>query len=105
MSFGDLQRTMDRAVLEHLGGPVTYTSAEGDTVEVIGIFDRSYVRLDAGEAGVSSTGPALFVRLEDLPADPETDNPTIMVDGTKYRVREVEPDGRGGVRLLMHVVG
>ena len=97
--------TADRAVLQHLGGPVLYAPRGGDAVEVRGIFDRSYVRVDAGEPGISSRGPAVFLLLADLPSDPETDEPTITVAGVSYRVTEAEPDGQGGVRLLLHVRG
>lgn len=95
----------DRAVLEHLGGPVIYEPFDGDAVEVTGVFDEAYVRADVGHAGISGSGPAVFFRLSDLPSDPEVDDPTIIVNGSRYRVREVEPDGQGGVHLLLHRKG
>jgi len=103
MTWPTLLAAADRAVLQHLGGLVTYAPADGEPVEVTGIFDRAYVRADVGQAGVSGAGPAVFLRLSDLPADPENDDPTITVEGVAYRVREAEPDGQGGVRLLLYL--
>lgn len=102
MSFEDLLAVGDEAVLDHLGCPVSYVSTDGVEKLVAGIFDRAYVRVDVGQPGVSSSGPAVFLRVADLPVDPETDlDPTIVVEGVSYRVREVEPDGKGGVVITL----
>ncbi len=88
-----------------LGGPVTYTSGVGVAVNVRGVFDALYVKVDAGNTGVSSSGPAMFLRLADLPSDPSDDVAArVTVAGTEYKIREAEPDGLGGVRLLLQVV-
>jgi hypothetical protein len=95
----------DRAAMEHLGGEtVTYTPGSGPAVPVTGIFDEAYVLADASDARVSSSGPAIFFRLADLPSDPETDAGVVEVTvGAKtYRRREVKKDGQGGVLLLLH---
>lgn len=112
MAFPDLLAAADRAALTHLGGPVRYapTALAGESfADVLGIFDAAYIRVDAGQAGVSSCGPAVFLRLADLVAgdgtqfDPETDEvPTVTVNGISYRAREVQKDGMGGVLLLLH---
>lgn len=99
MGFADLLASADRAVLQHLGGVVTYAPSAGDPVEVRGIFDAAFVRTDAGRAGVMGSGPAVFLALADLPTDPEDDAPTITVNGTAYTVREADKDGAGGVLL------
>ena len=78
----------DRAALPHLGGPVRYAPSSGAPVDVSGIFDAAYVRADAGQAGVVSSGPAVFLRLSDLPTDPEEDEPTITVDGATFKVAD-----------------
>jgi hypothetical protein len=104
MGFPALLASSDRAVLQHLGGTVVYAPSDGEPVEVPGIFDAAWVRVDAGQAGVISSGPAVFLRLADLPLDPETDEPRIEVDGKMSRVREVHKDGQGGVILELHVV-
>lgn len=88
-----------------LGGPVTYTPGVGAAVDVRGVFDALYVKVDAGNTGVSSSGPAVFLRLSDLPSDPSDDVAArVTVAGTQYKVREAEPDGIGGVHLLLQEV-
>jgi len=102
MTFSALLERADVAVRGILGGTVNYAPSVGIAVDVTGIFDAVYVKVDAGEAGVSSTGPAVFLRLEDLPSDPTTDAATVTVAGIAYSIREAEPDGQGGVLLLLH---
>lgn len=105
MSFATLLAASDGAVLQHLGGPVTYAPSVGAAVAVTGIFDAAYVPVSAGgQVSVSSSGPAVFLRLADLPSDPAEDEPTITVDARTYRVTEVQKDGVGNVLLLLHRV-
>jgi hypothetical protein len=95
----------DAAAVDHLGSVASYTPEGGEAVEVQGIFDAAYVLVDPGAGpGVSSCGPALFVRMADLPSDPREDEPSIEVAGVQYRVKEVRPDGQGGVLLLLSEV-
>lgn len=91
--------------MQHLGGrEVTYRPGTGDPVVVTGLFEEAYSLASASDAGVSSSGPAVFFRLEDLPSDPAADTGDVeVVIGTKaYRRREVRPDGQGGVLILLH---
>ncbi len=104
MGFSDLMAAADRAAREVLGETVTYAPSSGDPVEVRGIFDAAYVRVDAGQAGVSSSGPAVFLCLSDLPSDPTDDEAVVTVGAVGYRIREAQPDGLGGVLLLLHRV-
>lgn len=103
MTFSALLATADGVVQDHLGDAVTYTPGEGAAVEVSGIFDLLYQHVDLGQAGVSSSGPAVFILLSDLdPLDPETDEDArITVEGSTYKITEVQKDGKGGVRLLL----
>src|SRR5512146_954294 len=88
------------AVVQHLSDPITYAPEGGDAVEVNGVFDRAYQKEDVGEAGVSSTAPAVFFRVADLPTDPMTDHPAITFGGVAYDVSERHPDGAGGILLV-----
>lgn len=103
-NWNNLVSNMDGAVQSNLGGPVLYTPAagNGDPVTIQGVFDRQYIAVDAGQAGVASAIPALFVRLADLPTDPMQDDPTITIDGVAYRVVEPKLDGQGGALLHLH---
>lgn len=103
MGFSALLASADRSVRGILGDAVTYTPSAGSPVSVKGIFDSAYVRADVGDPGISTSGPALFVTLADLPADPETDyGATVTVGAVVYQVHEVKPDGQGGAVLLLH---
>jgi hypothetical protein len=106
MSFADLILAADRAAQRSLGGvPVIYVpeAAPSTPVTVTGIFDANFVFVDQGNAGVEQVGPAVFLRLEDLPADPDVDDPRITIAGIVYAVRERQRDSLGGIRLLLHL--
>jgi hypothetical protein len=104
--FADLVTLIDRAAQELLGGtPVVYVTKDGVTVDPapVGIFDKAYVLTDPSNAGVEQVGPVLWLRLEDLPVDPELDDPRITIEGQDYVVHARQKDGVGGsVRLLLH---
>jgi hypothetical protein len=103
VSFTTLLAAADSAVRTGLGGAVTYTPTVGDAVEVDGVFDEVYVRVDAMTPGISSTGPAVFLTLADLPSSPVTDlTATVTIGGTTYLPHTTQPDGQGGVLLLLH---
>lgn len=90
-----------------LAQEVTYTSGVGVVADPAprGVFDALYVKVDAGEVGVSSAGPAVFLRLSDLSSNPEEDTAArVTVDGQEYSIREAQPDDQGGVVLLLHEV-
>lgn len=104
MGFSALLEQADAAVGQHLGSDVTYTSGSGEEASVRGVFDAAYVLVDGGGPGVSSCSPAVFLRLGDLPSDPQEDEPSVEVAGVSYRVKEAKPDGQGGVLLLLSEV-
>jgi hypothetical protein len=103
VTFAAILGAADRAVLQHLGGTVRYVPGVGPAIDVRGVFEASYVRADAGDAGVASSGPVVFLQLADLPLDPAEDDPTITVEGVSYKLREPpRKDGAGGVLLFLH---
>lgn len=104
--FGALMAAADRAVQRNLGGAtIIYQPEAGAPVPVVGVFDALFV-LAKGDAhaGVEALGPAVFLRLEDLPVNPEDDEPTLMIAGVAYRVIERMPDGIGGIVLALRLV-
>lgn len=106
-TFDQLVAQVDRVVQVALGGVVvTYDPAGAQpAVTVTGIFDEQYVLAKGtAEAGVEALGPAVFFRLEDLPADPENDEPTLTIRAVAYRVTERRPDGMGGIVLALRRV-
>lgn len=97
---------IDDAARRHLGGVVvTYASQHAAPVEVEGLFDAQYVLADTGRADVEQAGPAVWLRLSDLPVHPDDDEPLLTIEGRTYTVRERQPDGAGGIRLLLHRSG
>jgi hypothetical protein len=102
VSFSDLLAAADCTARKILGETITYASSSGESVDVQGVFDRAYVLGDAGQADVSSSGPAVFLSLSDLPSDPSDDDARVTVGATNYTIREAKPDGLGGVLLLLH---
>lgn len=105
MAFDDLLASVDSTSRLVLGRAVTYTPTVGDAVEVQGVFDAAFVRVDTGTPGVASTGPAVWLGLSDLPSNPVTDSTaTVTVGGTTYVAHEARPDGLGSVLLILHEV-
>lgn len=102
MSFFDLIARADRTAQRVLGGvPVVYTPQDGAPVTVTGIFDAQYLLIESGETRVEGRHPAVFLRLSDLPTDPDQDEPTVTIGAKEYRVTERRPDGLGGVLLVL----
>lgn len=99
MAFADLVAGIDRAVQGSLGGvAIFYQSEVGEAVTIQGIFDEKFSLFTTkGEV----VGPAVFVRLEDVPMHPRDDDPVLTIGGYEYRVRAWEEDGFGGLRLVL----
>lgn len=119
VAFPDLVTDADASVVDALGVLMTVTTTLGQVSTVKGIFEKPFKHVDSGEAGVASTAPAAFFRLRSgtpadksvggvlnyLPVDPELeDNLRITYGGITYVVQESQPDGVGGVWLLMQKV-
>lgn len=103
MDFGADLTLADGAVLGILGGPVRYLPVVGAATDLRGVFDERLRRADASLPGVASVGPAVFIRLADLPAAPATDD-RVLVGSKTYRIREVQQDGQGGATLHLLLV-
>lgn len=102
MPWDSLLATADRAVASGLGRDVTYAPAVGSPVVVKGIYDAAHLETTGGFAGVTTSTPAVWLQLADLPTDPEADEPTITVGVKSFTVSEVHKDGNGaGVTLLL----
>lgn len=105
--FSALVAAMDRSVFALLGSTTILWQPgnDGPPLEITGIFDSPYVLAKGdAEAGVESLGPGVFVRVEDLPDDPDDDDPTLTIAGVDYRVVERRPDGMGGVMLALRLI-
>jgi hypothetical protein len=107
MDFPSLLAAADRAALAHLGGSVRYVSATGSAVDVRGVFDDADDNAIVQGQEVVSSGPRVFLRIADLPMDPDGElkgYPQLVVGGKTYSARDVRKDGQGGVLLLLNEV-
>ncbi len=104
MGFRESLAAGDVVLRGHMGDDVTYSLEGEDPVEVKGIFDALYERVDPRDPGVSSFGPAVFHTLADLPGNPveDSDDVTLTILGDDYTVHEAQPDGMGAVILQLH---
>lgn len=101
MAWSDWIAAVDGRVVETFRDEAIYTPAGGGPVTLSCVFDRSYqLAADVGGPGVSTTAPAAFFRLADLPGDPPPYG-DLQVRGVDYRVTEPKPDGHGGVLLVL----
>ena len=105
MTFEALLEMGDARAHAALGDSCVYTSGSGEVVTVPCIFDAAYRVEDLQQPGVSSSQPAVFVRLSQLPGDPLNDEAArITRAAVTYRIHEVKPDGLGGALLLLNRV-
>jgi hypothetical protein len=105
VSFFDLLASRDIHLRAVLGEDVVYTPGVGAPVTVRGIFDAAYQDVPVGDPGVASSGPAVFLRLSDLPSDPRSDTGAkITRSAVVYLAHTVRADGLGGVIMLLHGV-
>lgn len=108
MGYAELITAAARAAQKHLGGQaVLYRPKLGSPLfaEVDGIFDMNFVLAsDLQHAGVEQVGPALFVLKQDLPTDPDWDDPVITISAVDYKVVERRADGADGVILVLRTV-
>lgn len=107
MSFDALLANADRLTREQLGESIVYTPGTGSPVTVDGVFDDAFVvaGMDVGEAGIATSGPAVFLTLTDLPSDPQVDTAatvTRVKTGLSYTTHTPRPDGQGAILLLLH---
>lgn len=103
--FETLMAGVDRVLLDafkKLNGSIQYTpGAGGAPITVDAIWDNRFVQADVGRMGASAEGPQVFMRLSDLPDNPESGDPTFTIEGKDYRVTQVQPDGVGGAVILL----
>ena len=95
----------DRALFmdpRDFGAVGVFTPAGGEGVAVAGIFDAAHREAVQAEAGVSTSAPAFTVFATDLPAG-AAQGDALEVEGRRWRVADMEPDGTGLVRLVLEL--
>lgn len=89
---------LNAACLAAFGREITYSPATGAPFTVTGVLETG-VRLEETAPG---TYAVLFLRRGDLPQLPERGD-KVEIDGSGYKVFEVEADAAGGVKLALRL--
>ena len=101
-----VETAADRAAFvnpDDFGVAATYTPVAGGAVTVNGIYDNPFAA--AGEfeqVGFASTEPRFTCRSADLP-NGAGNGDQIVISGTAYTVRVIEPDETGDMSILVLV--
>ena len=95
--WGSLVDKLNEQVLAAFGREVTYTPQAGDPFTVAGILEAG-ARPEDAAPGVYAL---LFVRAAAFP-DPPARGDEVTVDGSVYKVVDLEADAEGGLRLVLH---
>lgn len=99
MSFQS-DMTADLAVfLADFGVSATYTPAGGAGAAISVLFDNEYAPMNLGGVEVESLGPAAQCKTSDVSGAAHGD--TLTIDGTRYSIIGVHPDGTGLTVLLL----
>lgn len=104
--FSELTRSMSAIVLTTFGEPVVFhLEGQPEALTRRAIFTAMHQDVDTRSGvPVSSTQPMLEVRQVDLPALP-TQGDAVTVQGALYLIVDVQPDGHGFLKLLLHKGG
>ena len=104
--FSDLTRAMGTQVLATFGEPVVFhIEGQGEAIPGRGVFAAAHESLDVSSGvAVSTVQPVLEVVSADLPAVP-TEGDAVTVQGRRYLIVDVRPDGHGFLKLLLQKGG
>jgi hypothetical protein len=107
----DWDKVVNGPVMGVFGEPATFQPAVGAPFTIHGTFHEAYTSVVvADEMAVSTTGPAIGVRLSEFPAPPKQKDRVVITatslhGGGTYVVKEMRPNGIGGALLLLNYVG
>jgi len=77
----------------------TYSPAVGTAISIRLIFDAPFSLTSAQGIEYQSDKPVATCKTSDVPSAGEGD--TLTIDGTVYKIAEVEPDGTGFTRIIL----
>jgi len=106
MHWPALQDRAQREFMRSFGRIVVYRPGESGAIALRAVFDEAWTEIDprtgrdAEGAAVSTSAPALHVRLADLAAEPGQGD-GVTIDSRDYEVVDVRPDGTGGATLVL----
>lgn len=71
----------------------TYKPSGGSASTVNGIFEKEYLGSEFGNVGIENSNPTFLCKTADVSNAAHGD--TIVLSGTTYNIRGVQPDGTG----------
>lgn len=98
----DLASLVQSATRDAFGSSVVYTRTGGTSVSLRAVFDRVFeeTQIGGGMVGTANRRATLDVKLSDLSFYPASGD-SVSVDGLSYTVEALEPDGQGGILLVL----
>jgi len=93
--FAALKSRVNAAVMAKLADAV----ATIDAVEIDVMFDNEYEVADSGFSGFAAFIPAIHCSESDVSS--VIVGTAVSVDGTAYEVADIQPDGDGGITLVL----
>lgn len=102
---GAVDRVLGAAQTE-FGENVLYTPVDGSPAfSVVGIYNNVWREVDPQSGTiVSSNQPNLGVRLSDFLGNVPIEGATFTIRSVAYKVTDVQEDGEGGAKCLLHKV-
>jgi len=100
MAFADAVSRLDDACLRVFGREVTYLPEAGGQATIRAVFQPAREAEDASP-GVYAV---LFARLSDLPSMPVRGD-AVEIEGTRYKVFDIEADAEGAAVLRLRKAG
>ena len=85
--------------INSMGTSVTYTPKNGSPKAITVLFDNEYTPMDLSAGTISTTGPAVHCKPEDLSSTPKGD--AFTIDGTSYTVQDIQPDNSGMTTCIL----
>ncbi|MGL4859279.1 MAG: head-tail joining protein [Enterobacteriaceae bacterium] len=91
---------------EVFGEPAEFRPKQGESLRIIGIYDRAFshdVEMEDGSVTVSTTSPVMNVRaalFSSLPV--QGDRLFIESEQAVFAIKDVRPDGKGNLSLVLN---
>lgn len=89
-----------RKAIDAFGDSAEYAPVSAPSYPLAGVFTNAHTEVQPGQSGYSTTRPAFDVRLADMEDEPRQRD-RLTVGGVEYEVWDHQPNGQGGIRLLL----
>lgn len=98
-----VETAVERAIFlstNDFGVSATYTPVGGQASTISGIFDNDYIEVDTGgNVGFAVLQPRFLCQTSSVST--ATENATLVISSTTYKVKIVKPDGVGMTELIL----